>query len=435
MKVDVLMRAGLRFFLLQMGTSLGRVSGHIFRLAIAWWCLQVTHSAVAFSSLIAISVAVEIYLKPFLASFGDHFNRIKFIIACQFAVLGIIALFCLEIYLGYFNLAAITSGLVVMSAILSVREPTIMGLIPDLVAEGEVTQAISHRTTINSIIMLIGPVIASSIISIFSTGIALYISALVYVLSCITFIVLFFNCDVEDVSTGEKETWFHKTQGAFKAIYHVKSEFHIALISSVVNFTMFPFFSVTVPYWISTKLKLPATYLGAFEFSFAVGLIVSSLYINAFVREWAGRLNNVLLGFVLLGTSVMGIVLMRNIYLSILLAFPCGIAFIFINVNLSTLRSTATPRDYRTRMSAMASFLSSLANPFGVVIAGWYISLLGVTPFTVISGAVVVLIAPVILCSLHLRRALSLNEIEMKGYYEKTYPKAFRKRGEHKYQA
>ncbi|MBJ9237516.1 H+ Antiporter protein [Citrobacter freundii] len=434
MKVDALMRLGPRFFLLQTGTSLAMVSGHIFRLAMAWWCLQVTHSAVAFSSLIAISVAAEIYLKPFLASFGDHFNRIKFIIACQFAVLGIIVLFCLASYLDYFNLAVITSGLVVLSAISSVREPTIMGLIPDLVAEGDVTQAISRRSTINSIIMLVGPVIAASLISFFSAGLALYFSALIYILSCIAFLVLLSRFNIDENITDVKESWFHKTKGGFKAIYHVKSEFHIALVSTVINFTMFPFFSVTIPYWINSELKLPATYLGAFEFSFAMGLIVSSLYINNVVMEWAGRLNNVLFGFVLLGSSVMTIVLVGNIYISIALAFFCGTAFIFINVNLSTLRATATPRDYRTRMSAMAAFLSSLANPFGVGIAGWYISMLGVVPFTVISGAVVVLIAPFILCSFHLRRALSLTEAEMKGYYEKTYPQAFYKRGEHNYE-
>jgi len=435
MKGDMLMRLGPRFFLLQTGTSVGMVSGHIFRLALAWWCLQATHSAVAFSSLIAIAVATEIYLKPFLASFGDHFNRIKFLIACQFVVLVMITLFCLTNYLSYFNLAAITSGLVAMSAISSVREPTIMGLIPDLVAEGEVTQAISNRSTINSIIMLIGPVIAASLISFFSVGVALCISALIYASSCIAFIILFLKYEINAVTTAARESWFHKTKGGFRAIYHVKSEFHIALISSVINFTMFPFFSVTIPYWISSELKLPATYLGAFEFSFGLGLILSSLYINTALRERAGRLNNILLGFVLLGTSVMAIVLTGNIYISIALAFFCGMAFIFINVNLSTLRSTATPREYRTRMSAMAAFLSSLANPFGVAITGWYISFLGVIPFTVISGAAVVFIAPVVLCSFHLRRALSLDENEMKGFYERTYPQAFYKREEQKYEA
>ena len=434
MKIDKLLCLGPRFFLLQTGTSVSMISGHIFRLALAWWCLKTTSSAVAFSTLIAISVAAEVYLKPFLASFGDHFNRIKFIIACQFAVLVIMLLFCIANYMGSFNLTAIAIGLVVMSAISSVREPTIMGLIPDLVAEGEVTKAISNRSTINSIIMLIGPLISASLISFFSVKVALYVSAVVYVFSCISFLALLFNYNIDDVSGCTRENWFKKTKGAFNAIYHVKSEFHIALISMVINFTMFPFFSVTVPYWISSELKLPATYLGAFEFSFALGLIASSLSINSIVRNWAGRLNNILLGFVLLGTSVMAIVLTGNIYISIVLAFLCGLSFIFINVNLSTLRSTATPREYRTRMSAMAAFLSSLANPFGVAIAGWYISLLGVVPFTIISGAAVVLIAPIILCSLHLRRALSLSEDEMKGYYQNTYPRAFNNNEDKEYE-
>lgn len=62
---------GLCFFLLQTGTSLGLLSGHIFRLAIAWWCLKETQSAAVFSYVIALSVAAEIYFKPFLSFFGD----------------------------------------------------------------------------------------------------------------------------------------------------------------------------------------------------------------------------------------------------------------------------------------------------------------------------------------------------------------------------
>lgn len=80
-------------------------------------------------------------------------------------------------------------------------------------------------------------------------------------------------------------------------------------------------------------------------------------------------------------------------------------------------------------MSAMAAFLSSLANPFGVIIAGWYMHWLGVIPFAVLSGIAVILVAPVLLCSWHLKNALSLEEVEMQGYYAKTYPDAFTERG------
>ncbi|MGP2471612.1 MFS transporter [Yersinia sp. 2540 StPb PI] len=424
MKIDAFMRLGPGFFLLQTGTTFSLFSGHVFRLALAWWCLKETNSAVAFSSLIAFSVAAEVYLKPFLASFGDQFHRIKFIVFCQLAVLTMIILFCLANTAGHFHIIAVTTGLIVMSAVVSVREPTIMGLIPDLVGEGEISRAISSRSAINSVIMLSGPVLAASLISLFSVGVALYVAAVLQGLSCLAFIVLA-KKPVPASLALSGESWFSKTKGGFTAIYRVKSEFHIALISSVINFTMFPFFSVTVPFWISTELQLPASYLGAFEFSFALGLLAGSLYLNTAIRELVGRFWNVVSGFVLLGGSVIGIVMAPNIYVSIALAFFSGLAFIFINVNLSTLRSTATPGHYRTRMSAMAAFLSSLANPFGVVIAGWYIHWLGVTPFAVFSGIAVILVAPVLLWSWHLKKALSLEETEMKGYYEKTYPEAF----------
>ncbi|MCW2477898.1 MFS transporter [Candidatus Symbiopectobacterium sp. NZEC135] len=421
---------GLCFFLLQTGTSLGLLSGHIFRLAIAWWCLKETKSAAVFSSVIALSVAAEIYFKPFLSFFGDLFNRIKFIIFCQVAILSVVISLSVSSAVGHFNLIAITIGLIIISTVISVREPTIMGLIPDVVPEGKVTQAISSRTAVNSIMMLLGPVLATLIISIFSTNYAFYISALFLVLSCFAFILLSRNYCASSHRPTANKSWFYNTKEAFILIFHVRTELYIALVCAIINFVMFPFFSITAPYWINSELKLSAFFLGAFEFSFALGLIVGSLYINGLLNRLIGRLYNVFFGFVLLGSCVMAIVATSNIYFSILLASFCGMAFIFINVNLSALRSAATPRNYRTRMSAMAVFLSSIANPFGAAIAGWYINWLGVIPFTLGSGLVVILISPIILCSLHLRKALSLNEFEMNGYYEKTYPEAFYKGNE-----
>lgn len=432
MNLNSLFRLGRLFLIMQIGTSFGILAGHVLRLAVAWWCLKETESAIAFSSLIALSVATEIYLKPFLASLGDHFNRIKFILCCQFIVLIITLFFYLLSQVNYFDIRLIAVSLILMSAVISVREPTIMGLIPDMVAEGEVTNAISNRSALNSIIMMIGPILATALISVFSINTALLTATVLLAFSCIAFFCLYAKqkeqlIDHDIKNMNDSSSWFAKTKGGFRAIYRVKSELHIALISTLINFTMFPFFSVTVPYWISNELKLPATYLGAFEVSFGFGLIAGSMYFNKLILNLFGRLYNVVSGFILLGGSVVAIISVDNIYFSIFFAFFCGLAFILINVNLSTLRSTATPHNYRTRMSAMAVFMSSLANPFGVVIAGWFISNLGVANFALSSGVAVLFIAPLIMCSSDVKKALSLNELDMKGYYEKKYPKAFYK--------
>lgn len=432
MNLKSIFQLGRLFLIMQTGTSFGILAGHVLRLAVAWWCLKETQSAIAFSSLIALSVATEIYLKPFLASLGDHFNRIKFILCCQFIVLLITLFLYLLSQVNYFDIKLVAASLILMSAVTSVREPTIMGLIPDMVAEGEVTKAISSRSALNSIIMMIGPIFATALISVFSINAALFTATGLLILSCIAFFCLYTKqkeqlIDNEVKHIKDSYSWFSKTKGGFRAIYRVKSEFHIALISTMINFTMFPFFSVTIPYWISNVLKLPATFLGAFEVSFGLGLIAGSMYFNKLILDLFGRLYNVVSGFLLLGGSVVAIMSVNNIYLSIIFAFFCGLAFIFINVNLTTLRATATPHNYRTRMSAMAVFMSSLANPFGIIIAGWFISNIGVENFALASGVAVLFIAPLIMCSTDVKKALSLNELDMKGYYEKKYPEAFYK--------
>ncbi|MGY5957690.1 MFS transporter [Kosakonia sp. BK9b] len=429
MKIDGFMQLGRRFFLLQIGTTLSLLTAHVFRFALAWWCLQETHSAVAFSSLIAFSVATEVYLKPFLAAFGDQFHRGKFILSGQCIVFIVIVLLSLACSAGYFHLVAVTAGLVVISAVASAREPTIMGLIPDLVAEGEVSRAIASRSAINSVIALSAPLLVASLVGLFSASVALYVAVVLQGFSCLAFALLMKSA-MPAHPAHKSASWLSKTREGFRAIYHVKSERYIALISALINFTLFPFFSVAVPYWIITQLHLSPWYLGAFECSFALGLLSGSLYFNRVLSTGMGRFGTVIVGFVCLGGSVMGIVVVANMTASIALAFFSGLAFIFINVNLSTLRSIATPGHYRARMAAMAAFLSSLANPFGVIIAGWYLHWLGVTLFAVACGVVVMLMALVLLWSSHLKKALSLDEREMKGYYQKTYPEAFRERGE-----
>ncbi|HGE6737096.1 TPA: MFS transporter [Serratia marcescens] len=425
MNINLFMRLGVRFFLLQVGTVLSQLSGHVCRLSLAWWCLKETHSAITFSTLIAFSVAAEIYLKPFIATLGDVYNRIKLIVLCQLAVLIIIFMFCVISLVGSFNITIVGIGLITMSSILSLREPTITGLIPDLVEDGEISRAIAYRSAVGSFVMLLGPVLAALIISLYSAGVALYVSVVLQSLSCVAFIIISKKEGVVMSVITNEDGLLSKIKDGFYAIYHVKPEYYLALISAIINFTMFPFFSVTVPYWISTELQLPASYLGAFELSFSIGLIAGSINLNALAGMLVGRFLNVLAGFLLLGGSVIGIVMAPSIYVSIAFAFFSGLAFIFINVNLSSLRVSATPRHYRTRMSAMASFISSMANPFGLVIAGWCTHRYGVTPFAVFSGGIVILVSPILLWLPKLKIILSLTEGEMRGYYEKEYPEAF----------
>jgi hypothetical protein len=102
-----------------------------------------------------------------------------------------------------------------------------------------------------------------------------------------------------------------------------------------------------------------------------------------------------------------------------------GTAFVLINVNTGAVRSAATPADYRSRMNAIVTFLSTVVNPMGVWLAGLALTAWGVPTVLAVGGAVALAMAPVVAMLRASRRALSLRDEELPGYYKKTYPHAF----------
>ncbi|EKC2263092.1 hypothetical protein VQ360_003797 [Salmonella enterica] len=77
-------------------------------------------------------------------------------------------------------------------------------------------------------------------------------------------------------------------------------------------------------------------------------------------------------------------------------------------------------------MSAIASFLSRVFNPAGILISGLAVARFGVQPVVIFSGALIIMIVPFLILSKNVRNALSLSNKDMDGYYERTYPSAFK---------
>lgn len=423
-------KLGWRFFIFQCGTTAGLLTAHITRISVAWWCLEETESAAVFSMIISISIGFEIYLSPFLSSFGDHFPRLKLICLSQWAISSLSVMILIMNYFDIFNIYMLTVLLILTSVFVCLRDPTIVGTIPDLVVKKEVSNAITRRSQINSIYIFLGPMIAAFMTSYLGITTTLLTALFFSILSSV-FYSLLINLKKNNLlntqdSIREEFEWLKKTKSGFIAIIKVKSELYISVIASIVNFNMYPFFSIIIPYWINQVLELPVSYLGLFEGAFGLGLISGSSYFIKISNEYFGRFYTVIIGFLLLGLSIIFIITVSYHYLILFFAFSCGVAFMLININMNTLRVSATPHTFRVRMSAIASFLSRAFNPIGVFLSGLGITYLGVQNVVITSGVVIIMVVPFIVFSSNVRSALLLSDQEMDGFYEKKYPAAFK---------
>lgn len=403
-------------------------AGQLTRLCVAWWCLKETGSAVLFSVLIACSTAAEVWPKPLLSHAGDRINRSRLILLCQATEAGLVLLLSVVATAGGFSLWLATAILMLISVIIALREPVMMSILPDIVSDGQLADAIATRAGMGAVMMMIAPVAAAGVITLLTASGALLLAVLMLLAAsgCSLQVSKRSRSPVATDVTHNK--WLQGTAGAFHAFFCVRAELHLSLICALVNIIMFPFFTVIMPFRLNTELGLPVGWVGAFEANFGAGLIVGSFMLNRRAVNRFGRLHTVLGGFVVLGATVIGILVMNDARISIALALLCGTAFMLINVNLNTVRALASPTDYLNRLTAMAMFFSRAANPLGVMLAGWCLSDPGRIGFAWAGGAMVLLTAPLILLSLPLRTALSLCDSEVKGFYDRTWPRAFIRR-------
>ncbi|WP_350600138.1 hypothetical protein [Pseudomonas sp. 65/3-MNA-CIBAN-0223] len=62
----------------------------------------------------------------------------------------------------------------------------------------------------------------------------------------------------------------------FKVVYGVKVEFYLALVAMLINFALYPFFTLLIPLYVKDVIQYPVTYIGLLDASFGLGILLGS---------------------------------------------------------------------------------------------------------------------------------------------------------------
>ena len=112
-----------RLLKIQFSFLLVVLGGRCNQLAVAWWALQETGSAVAFANMIACSIAAEVLARPLLGWLGDKYNKILILrLASLTSVLSALWMVFLSAT-QLFNPWSVGALMLVSSAVAGVRDP------------------------------------------------------------------------------------------------------------------------------------------------------------------------------------------------------------------------------------------------------------------------------------------------------------------------
>lgn len=414
-----LLKIQFSFFLMVIG-------GRFNQLAIAWWTLQETQSVASFSTMIACAIGAEVLSKPLLGWLGDKYNKINIIKYLSFiSLLTTLVMFALS-FSDAFSPWAIGSLMVIGSSVVGVRDPLQASIIPLFVTDDKVSLAFRTRSVMMSFSILLGPVLASG--AIYSLGItpALLADLLAVVFACLLIINIPSHTGDTSDQTHTPPKGIKMIYDGFKILIGVKVELHLALIAMLINFALFPFFTILIPLYIKETRNLPVFYVGFLDSCFGLGILLGSYKIISWLTPHVPRDLCVSSGFACLGCNLVIVGTCDSIAILAAAFFLGGIGLMLINIPTSAVRLLATPKAYRNRIFATVSFLSAVASPFGSATMNCLISSLGIPLTITFLGSIIISLSLLVLIIPDFKEFMRTHDTKLSDGYLLKYPTVFK---------
>jgi MFS family permease len=402
------------------------LGGRCNQLAVAWWALQETGSALYFANMIACSIAAEVLAKPLLGWLGDKYNKILIIkLASWISLLTALLMVALSA-MGSFNPWTVGALMIISSAIVGVRDPLQASIIPLFADDDKVSLAFRTKSVMSSFSILLGPVLASGLI--YKFGITFAFAADFFAILIAGALIATIPSHIGATGQGEeapKASGFSMIYSGFKVVYRVKVEFYLAIIAMLINFALFPFFTILIPLYVKDVVQYPVTYIGLLDSCFGLGILAGSYKIIGWLSDRVPRDMCVSAGFALLGCNLMVVGTVSSSIIVPVAFFCGGIGLMLINIPTSAVRLLATPKLHRNRIFATVSFLSAAASPLGSFTMNTLIAYLGIAMTITLLGVMVLLLSLLVFLVPDFKTFMRSPDTQLNDAYLDKYPEAF----------
>lgn len=379
-----------QFFIVALGQAISMLGSHGVQFALIWWLAEKTSSPLMLGISGIVAYLPMSLFSPLAGIVADRYNR-KFISIFSDMAMGLVAMLY-AILLYFFDLPVWT--VFIMLCVRGIgstfQQPAIQSIIPQLVPKDELVKTNGWMQLLNSGSFLLGPVIGAFLYAIFPMSIVLMSDVVGAILASIALAVVKVPDLIKDSS--EEHHFMQEIKVGLQAFKDDKRLLHIVIAEALCMFFYAPLSSF-YPLMTSDYFNLSAMYGSAVEFSFAIGMILSSLLFSSILKV-RQKIRTSFLG--LLGMGIASIIcgIIPSTYIGwFFFAFACILLGASSNVHTIPLtayiQETVAPEKMGRVFSAL-TLISSITMPVGLLFSSPLAEKLGVNVWFFISGIFII---------------------------------------------
>ena len=382
------------FTYLWSGQTISRLGDSLYRIALSWWVLEKTGSALAMGTVHVVSMIPMLLFMLFGGVLVDRLPRpwvmfvsdlLRGILVAGIAVMA--ALNILEIWEIF--IASAIFGLV--SAFF---EPAYIAIVPEIMTAELLPSANSLSTLSREITGIVGPSLGALIVAAGGTAITFGMDAASFFISAMALIPLL---KIVRSSTQTKapityaNLWGDLLSGV-KAVVGSPWLWVTISMAALANMMEGGTLSTSLPFLIKDVWHLNVESLGFLNSAISIGAVATAAIMGS-IKKMRKRGWIAYIAWFLIGTMILLLGVQTNFAVSLIFAVMIGVGSTGFGLIWTTTMQEIVPQDLMGRVSSIDYLGSFILLPIGYALGGWATDQFGAQITFIVGGSIIAVLS------------------------------------------
>jgi len=374
------------------GQTITTFGSLLVQYALLWHLTLTTKSGVVLALAAVFGFLPQAVVSIFAGVWADRVNRKVMIILSDSTIALATLVLAFFMLSGVDDLWLIFLVMAVRSVGAGIQMPAISALIPQIVPTDKLMRVNGINSSVQSSLLIIGPVAAAGIYSTFSLAAILFVDVVTAVIG-LSLLATIAVPTLSRAASNDKPSYFTDLTEGLKYIFSHDLVRWVMVIYSIV------FLLVVAPSNLS-PLMLVRTFgddvwlLTILELSFGIGMVAGGA-LMAIYGSKADRLGMMVGTSILFGVLAVVMGFTTNLILFYTLFFLIGIAVPAFSTSSMTLLQETVEPERQGRVFGFVGIVMAVAMPIGMAVLGPLADIVSVEILLIATGAITVLIAVV----------------------------------------
>jgi MFS family permease len=386
MKLQSLFRALTHrsFAFLWAGQTISSVGDSVYQVALVWWVLVHTGSALAMGVVLLCERIPALVLLLFGGVMVDRFPRVWLMLLSDLIrgiLVSIIALLAFTDTLAVWHVYVVSFAFGMVGAFFY---PAYRAVMPELSSTDLLPSANALTSLSTQATGILGPSLGAIIVAVGGSPIAFTLDAVSFILSAVCLFLLLPQA-THPKESGRGQGMLHEVRQGLGYVVSTRWLGITIAIAGLSNLAYYPTV-VALPFLVKYSLHANVDLLGLYYSAIALGAVLGASWIGRFTLLRRRGLTSygawMLTGLAL---AVIGLVLTPWVFLLAAMIFGGAnevLSLIWVNAI-----QEKVPRELQGRVYSIDYFGSSLLGPAGYLVGGWVTPLLGPVLVFILGGA------------------------------------------------